>query len=380
MTPAAPAERIAALDALRAVALLGVALANVLSIAGTDWLEVPPFEASAEPWTLRLVMLLVSGKAYALFAFLFGAGFALQADRLEARGVPVDRVLKRRYAMLAGFGLAHSFLLWSGDILLAYAVVGFALLAFRRREQATLLAVALAVLLANAVLVAAAGSTVYEDDELVEEVASENASTRTARLAAYGEGSIEDVFAQRARDFLPQVAANIEAMPQILALFLLGLWAARSRILSERRGLKLAAMLLLTAGAAGEIVAFRLSEDGTRDYGRYLAGHAVHLLSAPALALGAAAAFLLVQPERLTAWLAPLGRMTLTGYLLQSLVFTTVFYSYGGALYGRVDPSEALALAAAVWLLELLFARLWLARFSMGPAEALWRRLTYGPG
>jgi uncharacterized protein len=113
-----------------------------------------------------------------------------------------------------------------------------------------------------------------------------------------------------------------------------------------------------------------------------VAGQALHLLSAPALALGAGAVALLALSTgpglRALGWLAPLGRTTLTAYLAQSALFTTVFYFYGGGLYGKVGPAACLALALATWLAQAAAARPWLARFRMGPAEALWRRLTYG--
>jgi uncharacterized protein len=380
--PAPAAERIAALDALRALALLGVALINVLALAGTEWLIAQPFSEAAEPWTLRAVTLLVYGKAYVLFAFLFGVGFALQADRLEARGAPAERVLKRRYVALAGFGVAHALLVWSGDVLLTYALLGLILLRFRGCEQPGVLRAAVLLLLANAALYSAVAYFADQHSELIGEVLSEEADDAAERQAAYGEGTFGDIFARRAWDALGQLGANAEIGLQMLAMFLLGSWAARSGVLRgeglERRRLKVLAGLLVLAGAAGELATLRLSEDSTCEYARYLAGQAIHVLSAPALTLGAATAFFLVQPKRVTAWLAPLGRMTLTGYLLQSLIFTTLFYSYGGGLYGSVGPFEALALAATVWLFELQCARWWLARFSMGPAEALWRRLTYG--
>jgi uncharacterized protein len=184
-------------------------------------------------------------------------------------------------------------------------------------------------------------------------------------LRACGQGPLGLLAAHRAREYLRQTANGLAVSPLVLGLFLLGLWTARRGLLrdpaSHRRPLGRAALLL---GAAG------------------LAGEALHVLSAPALALGAGAATLLALStpggRRALSWLVPLGRTTLTAYLAQSVVFTTAFHFHGGGLYGEVGPAACLALAVATWLLHAAAARVFLARFPMGPAEALWRRLTYG--
>jgi uncharacterized protein len=205
-------------------------------------------------------------------------------------------------------------------------------------------------------------------------------------LRAYGEGPLGLLFAHRAREFLGQVGNGLAVSPQILGLFLAGLWAARRGLLRDPiahgRLLGRVALLLGAAGLAGEVVHLRLVAHGAERLPSMLAGQALHLLSAPALALGAGAAALLAlsTPRGLAArsWLAPLGRTTLTSYLAQSALFTTVFYFYGGGLYGRIGPASCLALAVGTWVAQAAVARAWLSRFRMGPAEALWRRLTYG--
>jgi uncharacterized protein len=205
-------------------------------------------------------------------------------------------------------------------------------------------------------------------------------------LRACGQGPLGLLAAHRAREYLRQTANGLAVSPLVLGLFLLGLWTARRGLLrdpaSHRRPLGRAALLLGAAGLAGEALHLRLVEHGAERLPSMVAGQALHLLSAPALALGAGAVALLALSTgpglRALGWLAPLGRTTLTAYLAQSALFTTVFYFYGGGLYGKVGPAACLALAVATWLLHAAAARVFLARFPMGPAEALWRRLTYG--
>jgi len=393
--PTGAAERITALDVLRGLCLLGVVAVNLLFLSGPgERIFLAPFAESPDPWALRLTVFLFMGKAYALLAFLFGAGFALQAERLAFRGVRPGPVLLRRFLSLAAIGLAHGLLVWSGDILVLYGLLALLLLAFLRRRRRTVGILALALPAANAALFAAfAGALALAarlspdgTSAFAVEMAEEAARTVEESLRAYGEGPLGLLFAHRARELLRQLGNGLAASPQILGLFLAGVWAARRGLLREPaahgRLLARAAVLLGAAGLAGEIVHLRLVAHGSERLPHMLAGQALHLLSAPALALGAGAAALVALSTRrglrALSWLAPLGRTTLTSYLAQSVLFTTVFYFYGGGLYGRVGPAACLALAVATWLAQAAVARAWLERFRMGPAEALWRRLTYG--
>ncbi|HSN91972.1 MAG TPA: DUF418 domain-containing protein [Anaeromyxobacteraceae bacterium] len=395
--PTGASERTAALDALRGLSLLGVLAVNLLFLSGPgERIFLAPFDESPDPWALRLTVFLFMGKSYALLAFLVGAGVALQAERIAALGVRPGPLLVRRFLALAAIGLAHGLLLWSGDILFLYGLLALVLLAFLRRRQRTVAAWALALPAANAALFAAFAASLalvarFSPDgtsPLAAEMARETARTVEESLRAYGQGPLGLLLVHRAREVLRQLGNGLAASPQILGLFLAGLWAARAGLLREpaarRRPLGLAAVFLCAAGLAGEILHLRLVSGGAERLPAMVAGQAVHLLSAPALALGAGAAALLVlgtpRGVRLSGLLAPLGRTALTSYLAQSALFTTVFYFYGGGLYGRVGPATCLAIALATWLAQAALARAWLSRFRMGPAEALWRRLTYDGG
>jgi uncharacterized protein len=395
--PTPASERVVALDVLRGLALLGVAVVNALVVSGPlEWTFSRPFAESPEPWISRAIALLFEAKAYSLLAFLFGAGFALQAERLETAGAPVARTLVRRQLGLAAIGLAHAVLVWSGDILLAYGLVGLLLLVFRRRRPGTILAWAIALVAVNALLLGAAAGAIAllshaapdRYAALVRTMADDDARNVAAAFAAYGAGTWGAALARRLHELLPMHASTLTVGPQMLGVFLAGVWAVRRGLVREpeaRAGfLRRAALLLGGAGFAGEIAYVRLVEGGTRDFPSYLAGQAVHLLAATALALGAAAAVVLAlgtgRGRRALAPLAPLGRMALTSYVVQSVVFTAIFYRFGDGpgLFGRVPPGSVVTVAITTWLAQALLAQLWLARFDKGPLEALWRRITYG--
>jgi uncharacterized protein len=383
-----------ALDALRGAALLPVAVVNLLLVsAPTEWTFSRPFASTPDPRALQAVFLLFAGKGYPLLALLLGAGIALQAGRAEALGLAPGPLLRRRLAGLGAIGLAHAFLVWSGDVLVTYAAFGFLLLAFLGRRPRTLAVWAGALLAVNAAFLGAASAAAALAARAAPEafarflaaIAAEEAASVSAALAAYGEGSWTEAFVQRAREFLPWHLGTIGAAPQILALLLVGAWAVRRGLVRDpaahRPFLLRAAMLLVPAGAAGEVLAVALLAGGTADFPRYLAGQAVHVLSAPALAIGVAATVLASRAPGVLAalrLLAPLGRTALTAYLAQSLLFTALFHGFGLGLYGRVAAAGCLAIAVPTWLGQALAARWWLSRFRAGPAEALWRRLTYG--
>ncbi|HEX8691644.1 MAG TPA: hypothetical protein VF746_04440 [Longimicrobium sp.] len=142
--PVRPDERLLALDVLRGIALLGVLLANVWLWFSGLWFHAADFRpelarATLDSAVVHFVAVFVSGKAISTFSFLFGLGFAVQALRAEARGVRVAPLHRRRLGVLLAIGLAHGVLLWYGDILTAYALLGFVLLLFRRRRDRTLL-------------------------------------------------------------------------------------------------------------------------------------------------------------------------------------------------------------------------------------------------
>jgi uncharacterized protein len=179
---------------------------------------------------------------------------------------------------------------------------------------------------------------------------------------------------------------TLSVVPQILAMFLIGAWVARRRILREPGSheslLRRTAWVGLGVGLAGNAFSLWATQGGMPGptHSLPLLGMAVSMVANPALALGYAACLVRALEKGRFPWLRSLawsGRMALTNYLLHSLVFTTVFYSFGLGLFGRVGLPWCLAMAAGLWLLQIPLSRAWLSRHAMGPAERLWRRLTY---
>ena len=130
-TPTTVNERIGVLDALRGLALFGILLANITDWSAWGWLEFEEKVAIASPTVVRVTdflnLMLINGKFYTIFSFLFGLGFALQLSRLELRGADGKAIYRRRLALLLMFGVLHMTFVWQGDILTLYAALGFLL-------------------------------------------------------------------------------------------------------------------------------------------------------------------------------------------------------------------------------------------------------------
>ena len=398
LAPVSPGRRIAILDILRGIALLGVAVANVwLWFSGVAFL-FPEYHAEVARLTLDAVVfngiaLLVSGKAATTFAFLFGLGFALQMIRAQEKGLEGVSVYRRRLLILLLIGLAHGFLLWYGDILAAYAALGFVLILFRNRSDRTVLAwavVFLAVipLAASALpLVMSAWGEGTAPPDAREEMAEFMAST----LAAFQGGSYQEIVAANA-GMMRFMYLSPKALWLFLVMgtFLLGLWAGRRRFFENvedhRRGLRRLAAWGIGVGLVGSsaTVALRVQvppEEFAARPDLLLLGSVLYTVGTFPLAFGyIAAATLLARRawwRKVLGSFAPVGRMALTNYLMQSVLFIWIFYGFGAGLIGRVGPAAALGLTLLAFGLQMIWSPLWLSRFRFGPAEWAWRSITY---
>lgn len=385
-----PPERLLLLDVLRGFAVFGILVVNMQFFAGPfEWVLDPPWREERDRVALLLIHSLFSGKFYTIFSFLFGLGFAVQMERAEMRGT--DRFLSiwlRRLGVLFLIGVAHAALVWYGDILHWYALAGLALFPFRKARTATLLGVGVTALLVPVLLAFAGAAAMSTAPPEWSAPQDSSAIFRTeAALEAYGEGSWLELTRHRVADWLMLDAMSLFTLPSIFALFLFGLAAGRLRIFHEaeryRRELSIALALGLAMGIPLGVLA-----ELTRGASALLPTFrgAVHAFAAgigsPILSVAFVSGLtLLVLSERWRWRLVPLaavGQMALTNYLLQSIVCTMIFYSYGLGLFGSVGPAATTVLAIAIFLVQVPLSAWWLSRWRRGPVEAMWRRITYG--
>ena len=402
LAPVAGGERVEEIDVVRGFALFGILLMNI------EWFSRPFIELMlgldrtmapldyAAGWT---VMTFVQGKFYTLFSMLFGMGFAIQAERAAAKGVRFGWMFARRMLGLALFGAVHGYLVWSGDILLVYSIVGTLLvLLFRKTPISRLPKWAIAFILLVALApwgwVASQKAALDDPGRAAAAVAQhEEQLAQTRRQAeeareAYAHGTWGEQVLVRVQEmkmqltFLPMFGWNV------LGMFLLGAWLIRGGVMrrpaEHRAFFRRALWLGLLVGVPLAVAAMRLgAADGmTRVDWPLAVGASLMLVASFALCFAYLSAFVLWTQapgwaERLRP-VAQAGRMALTNYLAQSLVATTLFNSWGFGLYGQVSRAAQLPLALGIWLANIAFSVWWLERFHFGPAEWLWRSFTYG--
>jgi len=376
-SPAAPAERAIALDALRGIALFGVLMVNLVTAFRVSIFEQflpregPVRSTAADRVVASIVTSGLESKAFILFSLLFGVGLAAQQERAlgAAPRVGFGRYVTRRLGMLLAIGLVHLFLVWNGDILTLYAVIGLLAAPLLRLPSRVLLVLAgLLFILQVAPLPYPRPFASVEEMQL---------HVETARLA-YGSGTFGEALAFRVREVPPMAALLVWSAPRTLGLFLLGACAWRAGVFrpGARRALLVgtAALGLAGGGAATWAVSAGVDLGRLRDV--------AWTWGAIALALGYGATVLLAFRSRALAGglaaFAPLGRMALTSYLTQSVVLSVLFYGWGVGLFGKDGEAKAALLGLVLYGAQVMASAWWLRKNHFGPVEWLWRSFTYG--
>lgn len=373
LSKSARIERIEVIDVLRGIALFGILVVNV------EWFSRPWQELGhgMQPHASRLdyvvdwgVYLAARGKFLTLFALLFGMGFAVVSLRLDDGRHDFIRLYLRRSALLWVFGIAHALLLWSGDVLHAYALASLALLPVRRWSERMQL------LLGLAIYVALCLSALLPSDAPRQGWwGCGGGQSALAAAKIYTQGDWWQVTVQRGRDFLRLLPHDRSIVPLSYALFLCGSWLVRSgRIVEVHANAGFFLRVAIFAGVFGGALTLLALYAGA-------AAGAVERLGALILAIGyigaVAFAFTTRWLYRPLALLAPVGRMALTNYLLQSLLASTLFYGYGFGLWGQLGRAGQVLLALVIFALQVVFSHCWLGYFRHGPMEWLWRAFTY---
>ncbi len=380
-TNAAPTQqRIAVLDVLRGLALLGILVVNMEYYSQTvydGWLQ-PELRGWADLTARWFVIAIFQSKAYLLFALLFGYGIGMQLQSCgQAGAASVKANHLRRMLVLAVVGVVHATLLFSGDILVTYAILGVISVAFWRASTAHLLA------WSSVAFAEGIGVGILLVMLLPVDTAS-NIDIGGIR-DVYAQGAALQVIAQRIADLaiaLPFVF--LVQGPMAFAMLLLGIAMARSGVLTapneHRRLLRGLRRWGLPVGLTVSAAAAMLTVGSSADSMAAGIGFLLQLLSAPAFCLGFVAWVAMLQAQRQPGQLASLGacgRMSLTIYLAQSLLCALIFTSYGLGLFAQVGPAACLAIAVGVAGVLALFSRCWLKRYRFGPLEWLLRSATY---
>lgn len=395
--PVSTGERVEVVDVLRGWALFGILWVNMeffgwpfnFVLVPHDWAN--PADQIAE----NVMKVLAQGKFYTLFSFLFGFGFSIYLLKGANAAQSAVPTYARRLLVLLAIGAIHAYLVWMGDILLLYALLGFVMLLFRNRRPKTLLIWCLILLLVPVAIMfmAAIGSAASPEAaaEIEKDFAKSNAELAAlgeAALRVYPNATFTEITRQRAREYNALLSFTLFFGPGILAMFLLGLWAGKTGLfqdLQAKLGFFRKVMWIgLAIGLPGSIFSLWATLEAGALTPSFLSAAAILVATFANPALSAFYVSALILLYHRPAWrkrLEPLrnaGRMALTNYLMQSLIATTIFYSHGVGYFGKIGPRWLPLLVLGIYALELVWSTYWMKRFQFGPMEWLWRTLTYG--
>lgn len=394
--PVTVSERIIDIDIIRGFALFGVLLINIISF------NMPPFGALElyEPFSSvdsvleMLIKIIIEGKFYSIFSILFGLGFALQISRLKDKGAPHKKIFIRRLFILFIIGTIHSVLVYDGDILKVYALIGLVLFLFHASKNRKIWKYVL--ILLSIFYLVIIGAFVVKGVKAADKSHEEIVETRMHRLNELQEeyepflsDSYLAVTKKRTEMTFSLNGLGILAygLIYILPLFLIGALIGRSDLFKKTTTgwsqLKKLFKWSLIIGLTCALVYFTCwlkanpEEEGMLESLKKISA----FLSNLSLGLTYMSGIILLLRkklfQRILSPLAYVGRMALTNYLMQSIIFTFIFYGYGFGLMGQKSFSALIAATVVFYIIQIVYSKFWLAHFNFGPFEWLWRSLTY---
>lgn len=393
LNPISESERLMVIDVIRGFAIFGILLVNMAHFGYPDmYLRfVGEDNFFTENWgvldyiTRVFFDIFVQVKFITMFSFLFGFGMVIMLERAKAKGERFVPIYIRRLLVLFGFGVIHAFVIWDGDILMDYALLGFLLLLFRNLKPKTMViwAVSLFTLYALPFLLLGIYSLSTENGMAIYDEAFQQEMEQEAKQAIdqYQNGTFVDVSKQRIHDRLYYMESSGMwpfqpllygfSMIPYFSMFLLGAAFAKWNIFREVEKNK---KLIKKIWWIGLLIGLPLNILAVYD-------DVFWTIGGPFLMLFYVMSITLMMQN--PKWhnpfrkMAAVGRTAFTNYIMQSIICTFIFYSYGFGLYGKVYPFVGLILSFIIFTAQVIISQKWLERYRLGPLEWIWRTLTY---
>ena len=392
--PTALPDRIQALDVLRGIAVLGILIMNIQSFSMIEAAYINPTAygdlAGLNKWVWILSHVFACEKFMTIFSVLFGAGIILLTRKLEARGMSAAGIHYRRTLWLIVVALIHAYWFWYGDILFVYGLSALLVYLFRKASPKKLIIAGLIVIAVPSLLYLMFGLSVpYWPPEAVQSnlaTWSPSAQAVAAEIAAYRGGWIRQMDARVPASIFHQTFLILVWYGwRVVGLMMAGMALFKWGILTAERSdrfYRRAALIGLGLGLPLVIIGVvrNFAENWRMEFSMFNGWQFNYWGSLP-VAFGYIGLVMLLCRSAL--WpglkglLADVGRMAFSNYLLQTLICTALFYGHGFGLFGRVERSGQILIVFGVWVVLVIFSRLWLRSFRFGPAEWLWRSLTY---
>ena len=375
-------NRILDIDILRGFALFGILLVNILGFNasffdfGGFYKSLPDaFQQSFYTTYINLT----ADKFIFLFSFLFGYGIFMQYDKFQQNILTFSRFLARRMFVLSIFGLLHILLLWAGDILFLYSLAGTFILLFIRIKTKNLIAFALFFyffisfwFVANIwiVLPDALSSTCRECLDKARIIYSQGNYAEALKLRLYEYYSFRNINA-------------IYYLSKVIGIILFGIIAGRLNLYQRFTKNRKHAAIIFVIILISSVILYVYHEQWINfDHAYAMALYMFlyelmnFLISCSYLLL----ILLLLTLHPIFIFLRPLafmGRMSLTNYLMQSIILSLLFYGWGFGFFGHLKVTDLVIIAIVVYAYQLIYTTIWFRYYRQGPLEKLWRKLSY---
>jgi len=394
LAPTDPKQRIEILDILRGFALLGIIFNNMQYLSGYAFTpfatlkEMMNFQLNEDVY--HLLDIIITAKFYTLFSFLFATGFYIQLSRHEEDSSDFLRTYRRRLFILLLIGTVHS-LIWFGDILFSYSILGFILILFRKVKSKNLLRWSIFILLLpfliDLVLLPffQTHANIGHNNSIPIVHVSYPDMTPETVINTYKNGSMADIFLLNFHNLVWKYLGYFPSGQYftLFGIFLLGYYLASTGFFTEKSK---SMLLLIVSLIIGLLATFSA---------RILSGS---LYLWPPTLPNILFKFLLVTGQifmcvfyitfiykiiqtsigkRILKYLIPMGRMALSNYLFQTIIMIVIFYNFGFNLFGKIDLITTTGIAMLILVLQIIFSNIWLRHFRFGFFEWLWRSLTY---
>ncbi|MGZ0016370.1 DUF418 domain-containing protein [Yeosuana sp. AK3] len=416
LTPLKPSDRIQSLDVMRGIVLFGILLMNINGMGLAGAYEDPTVSGGSTGWDLTTWIttnMLFEGTMRALFSLLFGVGMFILLDRLEKKGAGIQaaNIYFRRLTWLLVFGLIHGYLLlWTGEILYNYALMGFLVFSFRNMSPKKLILIA--------VLLISIGTlwefSRYHDDlkfleevstvkqyktegkELTEELKQANDKWEKIAyekspeaIAKYNANMRKDYFS--VVSFLAPINQHDnEHFPyrydvwDVLSMMLLGIALYKLKILSSEKSFKFYGLMVLAGYGIGLMINYyeiNLIIKSGFSYLGFSKSFLTYYIGKTTVSMGHVGLIMLFCKLPILKWLrsalSAVGKMALTNYVMHSVFAMFIFTGAGFGLFGTFQRHELLYIVFSIWIFQLIASPIWLRYFQFGPLEWIWRNLSY---
>lgn len=396
LSPIPQGKRVATLDIIRGVAVLGMLMMTIQSFAMPEVASINPttFErlSGNDLYVWIVSHVFADQKFLGIFSMLFGASIVMLSQKARKEHLRSTDLQYKRFVYLGIFGLVHAYLLYYGDVLLMYAICGLLMFIFRSKKTSTQLRAGILLLAIGSAISLLLGYSVelWEPGEYEirrAEIWNPPSSVLAEEIEGYHSNWERQILTRAPQAFATQTTGFIfHYFWRIAGMMLLGMALYKRRVFKGKQSKKYYVKMVvygigigLPLVVAGVFLNFQYNWDFRISY---FFTSQLNYWGSVLMSIGYVGIIVLFckagTRSFLAKRLADVGRMSLSNYLFQSIICGIIFYGHGFNLFGDLDRSAQAVFVLAIWVVNIAFSGIWLKYFWFGPFEWLWRSLTYG--